>query len=97
VHGAEQVRAHVVSPTLIQCYSPSTILPDSHPKGYAGTREVKIALNGGADATPDDVDYVGRTPDPVGFIYYHVKLAACARAHPVRTPRCRCNGTHVQP
>ena len=40
-----------------------------------------IALNGGSDGTPDDVDFIGRRdPDgtlyPLNFIYYHVQMAA---------------------
>ena len=72
------VKANLVSEEQINCVTPTTIL-ESQPDGFPGQREVRIALNGGADGTPSDVDFVGRFEyygGPLSFIFYHVQIVA---------------------
>ena len=69
------VAAHFVTDTQVHCYAPSTVL-EAHPDGYTGIVPMSVALNGGADATPSDVDFVGRSPIPAGFLYYRITLLA---------------------
>ena len=59
---------HIVPATLLDdarvlCHSPTTIL-EGYAGGYPGAVSVSLALAGGSDGTPDDVDFVEvRNPD----------------------------------
>ena len=69
------VEANYVTDTQVNCVSQTTVL-EAYPDGRAGPVPVTIALNGGSDATTDDVDFVGDSPQPVPFLYYRVALVA---------------------
>ena len=54
------------------CFSPSTLVAN-YTKGLLQHLEVRVALSGGSDATPDDVDFVRGAP-PASFQYYRNEL-----------------------